>query len=40
MQKFRREAEQAEQWMAMRDQLLNSEDFEVSGIFISIYDLQ
>jgi len=35
MQKFRREAEQAEQWMAMRDQLLNSEDFGVSNMYIN-----
>ena len=30
VQRFRREAEQAEQWIAMREQLLNSEDFGVS----------
>ena len=30
VQRFKREAEQAEQWIAMREQLLNSEDFGVS----------
>ena len=32
VQRFRREAEQAEQWIAMREQLLNSEDFGVSYV--------
>ena len=30
VQRFKSEAEQAEQWIAMREQLLNSEDIGVS----------
>ena len=36
VQRFKREAEQAEQWIAMREQLLNSEDFGVS-IYSNLY---
>jgi len=36
VQRFKREAEQAEQWIAMREQLLNSEDFGVS-IYNNLY---
>ena len=38
MQHFKREAEQAEQWIAMRDQLLNTEDLGVISLYCVVTD--